>query len=689
MNFRPSLLSIAVASIVWQACAHAEESERTLAPVKTSAAQEQDVQTRTEIGRLNDYTPLAGTVVQREEVENLHFVDSLAELMLRVPGVSSSRNLRFTDGGKNYTENRIDGMRARNTGTYSFVDQMNSGDIERIEIIRGPGSVLSGSNAIGGTINVITRDPPPTGEQKFTQEIFGEGGYRSGVTGGGQISDSVGYFFNVNRLQTEGWRQHSAEVKDGASTKWVIRPDELTRIAIRYEYLHDDYEDPGTLTSQALFDKDWRQAVANSYYRTDVVYSTPSLHFRRLIGDSGELNIFAQSRLTDQTSKSSLTTGTITDTDTSENNIQLIYKQNIEFAKSSLTGGFDYLDTTNSSKAYKDLSPGNFDFVKGALTGESTSYEKSRSPFLQYEFSPLDALRVTYGLRADSTQVRTDNKLDDKKDGQRKYEKTVNKAGLVYELTPNTLLWANLAEGFLSPSISTLLGSTTTAPATHAAAVAQRYVLPNMDLRPETSLTKEIGVRGRNEAFKYDVGYYYTDFTDLIVPQLCGTGELCYTKNVNAAKAHAHGVESEVSYRLNELLEFALSHTYSKYAYDEYVTSTANYSGKERYWTPRNHYNARVVFSPLAQLRAELEYDRIDAYFTNGTNTDTYQRPDIVNLRVNYRHSKTLDTWFHALNLFDQHYAFKVGADDKTGVKNNFYTPYSPLTLRLGLSYKF
>ncbi|MFZ2269895.1 MAG: TonB-dependent receptor [Azonexus sp.] len=692
MKIEKTVIALAVSALLYQNSAVAEELERQLSPVTSSAAKDVEIQSRTELGRLNEYTPLAGSVVEREELETVRFVDSLNELLLRVPGVSMSRNMRFTDGGKNYTENRIDGMRARNTGTYSFLDQVNAGDIERVEFIRGPGSVLSGSNAIGGTINVITRNPPAKRELQATGEIFGDGGFRTGLTGGDQLNDSLGYFFNINRFDTDGWRDHSAEKKDSLSTKWVWRPDTSSKLAFRYEYIHDDFQSPGSLENESQFNSNWRQALPNTYYRTDVVYSTPSLHYRKLFGEVGELNIYGQMRSTDQTARSSGFTSsasTLGDTKSTETNFQLMYKHNFSLAKTSLTGGLDYLDTASRAKKYTDLSGSSFSFIRGALTGDSKSYEKNQSPFVQVEFSPLDPLRLTYGIRHDVIEYRIDDQLVNTKDGNAKYEKTVNKFGALYEFSPKAMLWVNVAEGFMGPGVSTLLGTGTPTPATPTAAWNGRYVPTNMALKPEESLTWEIGLRGQFDfGLKYDTGYYETEFTNLIVAQACIQGvDYCRTRNVNAAKAHASGVETSLAYDLNQYLEIGLAHTYAQYEYGDYVSATANYTGKQRYYTPRNHYNLRFTVKPAAGWRVELEVDRIDGYYTNQANTDTYERPDLINLRAGYR-AKSWSAWLQALNLLDSKYAQRVGSTD-AGVRNSYDAGYTPLMLRAGISYNF
>lgn len=704
MRLNKMAAALAAAGVVCSSIAYAEEQtivpnpetvpkqeqvqdqEPELATMKVSAQHNKPVEQRTELGKLTDYTPMAGTVVSREEVEAVHFVDSFHELLPRVPGISMSRNLRFTDGGKNYTENRVDGMRARNTGTYGFVDQVNSGDIERIEFIRGPGSVLSGSNAIGGTINVITRDPPSRREAEVSGEVFGDGGFRAGVTAGDRLSDSLGYFLNANRLDRDGWRDHTEEIKDGFSTKWVLNPDASSRLAFRIEYLHDDYQDSGKL-DEAQFNADWRQAEPGSFFHTDITYTTPSLHYRRMFGEVGELNVYAQSRQTDSTAKTSIT-GTINDNKAAENNLQFLYKHMFGFANSAVTAGIDILGTKSQTRQYANLSPDSFAFIKGTLRGNSISHEDHQSPLLQYEFSPVAPLRITLGVRQDEIKYQVDDQIKDSKDGEKKFSRLVKKGGATYELDHDNLLWINIAEGFMAPGVSTMLGSNTATPTTHAEAVASKYSPTNMDLQPEDSLTKEIGIRGRLPfGLRYDTGYYQTKFRNLIVSQLCDDTELCYTRSENAARAHASGVETALEYDLNHYLELGLTHTYAKYNYDDYATATTDYSGKPRYYTPRNHTNLRVTLKPSAGWRAELEMDHIDSYYTNQATTDAYKRPDLYNLRMSYT-EKAWSAWLHVLNLRDTKYAERVGSND-TGVRNSFTSGYSPLTVRAGVSYKF
>lgn len=129
-------------------------------------------------------TPNAISVIGQEEINRVKFIDARKELLSRIPGNSMGRNLRWAFGSKNYTVNLRDGvsMRAFGKGTNRSINEVNSWDIERVEVIKGPASALYGSHAIGGVINIITKAPPPEREINIWAEAGSWERYRSGIS---------------------------------------------------------------------------------------------------------------------------------------------------------------------------------------------------------------------------------------------------------------------------------------------------------------------------------------------------------------------------------------------------------------------------------------------------------------------------------------------------------------------------
>jgi outer membrane receptor protein involved in Fe transport len=341
--------------------------------------------------------------------------------------------------------------------------------------------------------------------------------------------------------------------------------------------------------------------------------------------------------------------------------------------------------TYNNTYSYADALQGRFS--RGAQTKWTGSKELHSSPFVHLEFSPITRLRLSLGTRLDNIEYSIYDKMATNKDAKKTFAKSVVKAGATFDLDSNNLLWARAAEGFLAPSVSTLLGSGTPG-ATHAAAVTNQFVPADMSLKPEESMTYELGLRGKLPAhgLGYDIVYYDTDIKNLVVQEDCGITELCYRRNVNAGKANLHGVETALSYSLTRWLDVAVSHTYSVVKYTDYVTPTFNYTGNTWKNAPTQHYNIRLAFKPAPGWRIELSGDHNGAYFLNNENQyGTYKRPDLFNLRANYT-AKDWSAWLHVLNLLDTKYGERV---QTSGAVRTFGDGYQPLAVRAGVSYKF
>jgi vitamin B12 transporter len=141
------------------------------------------------------------TIIDEEEITNssaANLGDLLAEKGIghihKYPGVSTSigiRGFRTDTTGVDLAGKVLLLLNGRRAGTGNAAKIMTK-NIERVEIIRGPASVQYGSAAIGGVINVITRQ----GEEKptaFVDGLLGSYGYREGSAGFSGKYDQVDF----------------------------------------------------------------------------------------------------------------------------------------------------------------------------------------------------------------------------------------------------------------------------------------------------------------------------------------------------------------------------------------------------------------------------------------------------------------------------------------------------------------
>ncbi|TXT37786.1 MAG: iron complex outermembrane recepter protein [Comamonadaceae bacterium] len=690
-------LSLAVAAALGLLCASPVQAQSTEATLKetTVTGSVSVIEEAREVSKLGSLTmdkPMAGSVLTREDLDTIKSASALTELMSRVPGVSKSRNMRISAGGKNYTDNRVDGLRVSPTGTYSFADETNGGDIERIEFINGPGSVLQSSYAIGGTINVITREPPKKRELSVSQEAGGHNFYRTDLSGGATLDNGFGYVFDANVKRDKAWRERSEDNRDAFSVKLGGKPDAASTLNVRLEYLNTESFYPGQLT-QAQFDANWQQAQPGVYGRGTSKYLTPSVQYQREVGAKGEFVFAASQRVVDSTTYGNTATftafaNTIGVSRQTVTSSQVSYRQDFDFLKSRLDVGLEHMNAVSDSTQYANIFNvaqavlGNF--APGALNLASNNSESTESlltPFVNVELSPTDKLRLHMGVRSDRVEYSINDRSTANRDNSKSFSKSVPKLGATYEFNPNHLMWLSYAEGFLAPSVSTLLGSGTVGN-------LKTYV-PAADLLPEQMKTYEIGFRGYlpSNQLRYDVTVYQTDIVNMVLQRDCLAAEKCFRMNENVGQMSAKGIETSLSASAASWLDLGVSHTLAFANYGYYKSATADYTGKSNNFTPKHHLNLRATFKPAPGWRAELEANVESEYYLDAANSKAVSQPAIYNLRASYADpGKRWSAWLHLLNLANTKYATRLSGSAAAWTYNDGYTP---LTLRAGLQYKF
>jgi outer membrane receptor protein involved in Fe transport len=616
-------------------------------------------------------TPVTIEIIDKEEIDRVKFVDSVEELLNRIPGNSLTRNLRIPFGGKNYTVNLIDGMAARSfgRGTNGFIDETNTFDIERVEIIKGPASSLYGSNAIGGVINVITRDPPAEPEYRVWGEVGDYDRVRGGFSAAGS-HDAFGYFFDVNAMNYDGPQDRTAEERQAISGKLIYDFDMDTSVSFRLEYLDRKVQGPGSL-DQGEWDDDWQQAPIDDAF-TNSQMLTGTFGFVTGIGDNSELDIKYNIRHhEEQGMPSFMATADYGEDDMYNHNLVATYHRDFDFYRSRIIVGADLQYSSIEEATHTGRS-------SSLPVDPASSYDilaEVTSPFVQYEISPTERLRFTFGARYDRIKYSAEA-FDNSVDEEVTFSNVTPKAGLTYELDENNSMWFGYNEGFVAPGRSALWTST--------------RAVPDSSLDPETAKNFELGVRGRllDKRVKYDVALYHTTIKDMVVTEDRGGPQDFY---VNAGKVRVKGVETSLAVLPVDFLRFDVAHTYAVNKYLDYVSGSSDYSGNYLSASPLHHINARATWMPRHDLDVELEWDHISSYYTASDNdadpSGKYQRPDLYHLRLSYDQGPW-EFWAHALNIFDKKYAYRTSYSTGFGAGRK-YTAGDGRTFYTGVTYNW
>lgn len=642
-------------------------------------------------------TPNAITVVTQDELERIKFIDARKELLTRVPGNSLGRNLRFPLNGKNYTVNLRDGMQMRpfGSGYTSALEEVNRWDIERVEIIKGPASALYGSNAVGGVINIITKEPPLEPEYSVWSEGGSWGRIRSGFTAGG-TKDNFGYTVNGNIIRDDGWRDRTAKEEKAISAKgvWQASPD--TKVTIRGEYQEVFDEQPGSLSSEE-FKENWRQAMVKDAF-SDESYATISGSLEHQFSEMSNAKIAYSGRLSTNEGPTALSykSGYV-DEESIDHSLLTQYQRKFDYLSSKLVVGTDLQYSDNRETSYEwenhvSTEPGDLDsdWDLLALTG---------APFAQLQFSPVKWAEITLGGRYDYiTYTGTDKRPDDfsprggyenKGKLESEFQNLSKKAGVSFAVNDKTTLWLGYGEAFVAPSRSRLFTSTTKF-SNWSGSWSGYNADPNLD--PETAKNYSVGLRGTlaEGVFGYDLTLYHTDIKDMVVGVDRDQGDPEVDRvYVNAGEVRGQGLEASFYVKPNDMIRFDAGYTFAVNKYTDFVDAGTDYTENYLSASPLHHLNARLTVTPIANLDIELEWDHISEFYTSTANNDPngkYQRPDLWHLKVNYEDGPW-SYWGQVRNLSDVKYADSVSYSDYSDDRS--YGPGEARTFMAGTRYKF
>jgi len=174
-----------------------------------------------------NYIPLSVSVVSRRQIEESGESSLLPVLNGRVPGlfvtergitgfgVSAGAAGQITMRGVGGSPTTgvlmlIDGHpQFMGIFGHPLADAYISSDVEKVEIIRGPGSILYGTNAMGGVINIITRKQSADGFHGNARVMYGSFNTQKYSVNSGVMKDKLNLFASVNHDSTDGHRANS------------------------------------------------------------------------------------------------------------------------------------------------------------------------------------------------------------------------------------------------------------------------------------------------------------------------------------------------------------------------------------------------------------------------------------------------------------------------------------------------
>ncbi len=399
-------------------------------------------------------------------------------LVPSIRGLARRRVLLLVDGARLSSDRR--------TGpSASFVSPE---DIERIEVLRSPSSVFYGSDAIGGVVHILTRQPTDQGGLRGNANV-GYGTVNQEKRLGLSLSGgrpSVGFFLSFQGVDAGNYRSPEAEVLQSrysqASALGKIRHQAKKRELV-FSFLLARGRDIGKPNRDSATKPTWypreNQNLLQFRWKEKDVWADGELSFHFFANPN-----FLETRAeTIQPYKSRESTSRTESTD---------YGLQVSFAKMlassfRLTAGFDWYGRAGASAANSDIyldEQGDVvqTFEEYPYTG---GWRRDFGVFLSGDYTGLRGLDLVAGIRLDQLQSRAHPGGGEEVETSRRQALTGFLAAS-YMLTEKIVFFANISRAFRAPDLNELY---------YTGITGRGFIISNPALTSESSLSCDAGLK--------------------------------------------------------------------------------------------------------------------------------------------------------------------------------------------------
>ncbi len=618
-----------------------------------AADMEEIVVTATRIEEPKSDVSASVQIITREDIKNStakNAGDLVAEAALgnimKYPGA-----LTGTIGLRGYSTSLLDTLKGRvlilvngnNAGTANLA-KIPVDDIERVEIVKGPASVLYGSSAMGGVVNIITRNGRKEGYYGFAGAEAGSWGYwkaraeLSGKRGG------FDYYLTAGRS-----KENDYETKDYGDINNSGYKDETLSISLGYRLLDKgrvsvgfqhwkgwDIGSPGPLYSPDP--DDYKDSYRNGL---DVGYKAETFNLKYyLVKDRDEWHSGWGEGNSDVYVKKTGTQG-------------LSIQETFPLGDHRITAGgqWDRVRIDSSVSTGAPYSPNAKYDSYGVFAEDRLSLMEKRillSAGVRYDYFRNEILS-TPGLAVNPRKEDLDH--------------LTVRGGIVYRLTDNFSVKGNVGTAFRAPAPDELA-------ADYVSSWGTAYV-GNPGLKPEKSTSYDAGVDYSREFLKADVTFFHSRFRDKILGYYDPGLSAMTWKNVDGAVLQ--GVEVNVSYDagLDSGLEVSVE-PFANITYNTRLSSKDDEEissfGKTLLYTPKwtGAFGIRAG-QDLWDMRLIAVYtgdERVQDWdFTSPTYGDVVDKGDftVVDFKGSVRPVTGLEITASVENLFNRTYEYVPG----------------------------
>ena len=645
--------------------------------------------------------PNAIAVVNRDTIEVGQRRASLDEALRGIPGlfVQNRRNYGLSGGiglSIRAPEPRFglrglaiiqDGIPITTADGTTEPGNVDLGSVGRIDVIRGPSSVLYGNSA-GGVINLET-----TFDTSRTLTIrpdiqFGSHGYNRQqvrVDAGNTGTQFMGSF---SRFETDGFRQNGhAEI---TQANFVLRRELTADTDIRAVFNHYDSpfaESPSFLNREDASAEPMRGSDGECISGACMARGVAAARGWGEAAGQGQGGVTLEHRFSDTQRFRATGWGMWRNLDAVGAFRNIALGRNGFGFRSEYLGAAEAGAVTVDWAAGVDVATQSDDRMEFGQAGDGSSTDLrvsqtedvvSSGPFAQIGISPTERVRFTGGVRWNYYNFTAGDRLLDNGDqsGERTMDAVSPSVGVTVAAAENVNLFANVATAFETPT-TVELSNTPTGEGGF-----------NQALDPEDLTSFEFGIRGLAEParLRYEVVYYTSNITNAFVPQQRPDDEVY---QVNAGETSRNGLEMLLEWVPDSTFSARFAYTYQDFVFDRFTLNGTDYAGYLEPGAPPHRVFAGLTYRSPLGVTAIGQVRWVDEYTLNNQNTAYNWAYTVVDLRFAFA-GKGGDTDLRPFigidNLFGERYNSSTITNAFGG---RYYEPSPGREVYVGMSVGF
>lgn len=468
----------------------------------------------------------------------------------------------------------VDGVRMNNSiwrsGPVQYWNTIDPYSIDHLELVKSQGSVLYGSDAVGGTVNVFTKS---SGFENETDgEFFTHGSayyeYRSngddshigriessfGV--GGQYGVMLGISakdYGDIRDSGVGLMRNTGYPEQDLDFRFDMKLNAQTTLTLVHQQVNQDNVSR------------WHSTVFNPGWQHSGHISQPGTWLARTLDQERSLTYIRVEQENDDSSFIKRWNATVsyqTQNDSekqyrtpNDRRYQIADLDTVGFDTSfesplgdgSLVYGIDYYRDTVESEGYRKRATGGLNYDPATRPVADDSNYELFGAFAQYVWKPVDQFELTAGARYTYAQAELGRYWDaaagaDQFGADRDWDNVVGSLRAIYRFSDCWSVYGGASQAFRAPNLDDLSGNLTA-----RSGVAS---MGSVDVDPEEYITYEIGTRHTTENTSLNFAAFYTDVDDLIVGVPVAPASTT-TVATNGRDGYVYGFELEGAWRFH------------------------------------------------------------------------------------------------------------------------------------------